>query len=284
VLFAPFLVTKERRGVIVSMELAFLWLLYLYMGGMVFNNPTWGYTTGWGHFFYRYSYLGTILALFSLPWAPVAVQALAGYSVLLSQFSLITYVPNLFSILPAIPVTLLSILGLQSLVRTVAEPSEIRIRRGMTTLIIVFFIFWCARASINYAMNAYPEVSIEDLDALEWVRDNTTGTVLGSVDISGVWITAYANKTSIVDGEFLTTPDFAKKENVTKMIYSHDNPNVVRELIDREGIDYIYLTERDPLFVRRGLENITKKFEQANLTLVFKNEKARVFRTRVGKE
>ena len=278
----PFIWIREKRGLVAPLLVALGWLALLNAGGMVFNDPTWGWTEPWNFYTYKYSYMGVLLGLIALPMVPSELIALTAYSVVLTKYQFLTYVPNTFSLFPSIPVALMAVIGLRAVFRTVIAPIEPGFGRKVAGALLVFMLYWCARASLNHAINAFPDVTLEDLEALRWVQANATGTVLGSVDISGVWLSTYANRTSYLDAEFLTTPDFVRRENITKSIFAKDDPYLVRYLVDLEDIDYIYLTAEDPRYIKRGIENITKKFEQANLTLVYRNDRARIFATGVG--
>ncbi|MDP7081120.1 MAG: hypothetical protein QF415_14590 [Candidatus Undinarchaeales archaeon] len=282
VMVFPFIWIREKRGLVAPLLVALGWLVLLEAGGMVFNDPTWGWTEPWNFYTYKYSYMGVLLGLIALPMVPSQLIALTAYSVVLTKYQFLTYVPNTFSLFPSIPVALMAAIGLRAVFRTVIAPAEPGFGRKVAGALLVFMLYWCARASLNHAINAYPDVTLEDLEALRWVQANATGTVLGSVDISGVWLSTYANRTSYLDAEFLTTPDFVRRENTTKSIFAKDDPYVVRYLLDLEDIDYVYLTAEDPRYIKRGIKNITKKFEQANLTLVYKNDRARIFATAVS--
>jgi len=121
-----------------------------------------------------------------------------------------------------------------------------RFYRPIWAAFIFIFIFSSVVPSAYYAGRAAENsLSIRDISAMQWIKINTPpDSVILSTPGEGNLITALAKRRNTADSDYLLIPNINKRFKDIKNIFTAYYSADAARLLNENGIDYIYFSDR----------------------------------------
>jgi len=131
-------------------------------------------------------------------------------------------------------------------------------------LIFVVVLIFSVYPSIAMAKQNLGAVSPEEMQAFEWIRDNTPeDSVIIATPEEGNFITAISKRKNVIDTDFLLQSDAKQRFNDVKRIYSAYLEIEVTGLMKKYDADFIYFSDNaKDLFETQELHYIEQCFEK----------------------
>jgi len=167
----------------------------------------------------------------------------------------------------------------------VASIKNIRIKAGLIFLLVLFGLVGpISVALVNRYTNRMQRIGIEEVKASEWIRENTEKYALFIVDpydsgefVQNVPVGIFGERRILLEGvqpgQITKPTPFKDLETDIMSIFTSDNYQVVKTLLDKYKVNYIYYGPNER-------EDYGKKAEMFGkyLETVYSSEKVNIFK------
>ena len=143
---------------------------------------------------------------------------------------------------------------------------------GLIIIISVASLLYTSTAVASEVIN---EISVEEIDALEWLKENSSenSVVLAGV-YEGYMINYIAERTNVIDTQFFNAEDRVFNVNTA---FTTESLVKAITVLQKYDVDYIYLSEDIKEFYE--IESLAYVTDEECFELVFENDKVQIYQT-----